>query len=183
MAHPGSLRVIAGVIGVKIVVGAAFGSLCDGVIQPGQLAHNDENHLHMHCHDTGGAWPVVWAALRHTISTFAFVFIVMLAFNLAIDFVGQQTLQRILLSGRAWQPVLAGLIGLIPNCAPSVLLTELYLSGSLSFGSLLAGLCAGAGMGLVVLLRNNHNARQNVCIIGYLYAVSVLCGLVLQWIV
>lgn len=182
LAHPGSLPAIAGVVGVKIVVAALFGFLYDAILQPGQLVHSDENHLHAHCHDAGGAWSIVWAAVRHTLSTFAFVLIVMVAFNLAIGYVGEDALQRVLLSGRAWQPVLAGLIGLIPNCAPSVLLTELYLAGSLSFGSLIAGLCAGAGMGLVVLLRNNHSARQNLRIIGYLYAVSVLCGLVLQWI-
>lgn len=182
LAHPGSLPVIAGVVGVKIVVAALFGFLYDALFQPGQLVHSDENHLHAHCHHVGGAWQIAGAAARHTISTFAFVLIVMLAFHFAIDAVGQDALQRLLLSGRAWQPVLAGLIGLIPNCAPSVLLTELYLSGSLSFGSLIAGLCAGAGMGLVILLRNNHSMRQNVRIIGILYAVSALCGLALQWI-
>ena len=68
-------------------------------------------------------------------------------------------------------------MGLIPNCAVSVTLTQLYLAGSLSFGSLLAGLCSGAGLGLAVLMKMNRSKRENITITATLYAVSTLCGL------
>ena len=94
--------------------------------------------------------------------------------------VSHQGAARLLLTGSALQPLLAGLIGFIPNCAASVLLTELYLSGSLSFGSAVAGLCTGAGLGLAVLFRVNRDVKENVCIAGALYGAAVIAGLVCQ---
>jgi hypothetical protein len=81
------------------------------------------------------------------------------------------------------QPFAAALIGLIPNCAASVVLSELFISGTLSFGSLTAGLCAGAGVGLLVLFRVNRNMKQNFTLLGSLYVLSVIIGLILQLIV
>ena len=78
------------------------------------------------------------------------------------------------------QPFAAALVGLIPNCAASVLLTQLYLAGSLSFGALLAGLCSGAGLGLAVLLKMNRSRRENGQIALTLYLISALCGLAVQ---
>ena len=74
-------------------------------------------------------------------------------------------------------------MGLIPNCAVSVTLTQLYLAGSLSFGSLLAGLCSGAGLGLAVLVKMNRSRRENITITATLYAIAALCGLVVHLLV
>lgn len=79
---------------------------------------------------------------------------------------------------RPWQPVLAGLVGLIPNCVSSVLITQLYAAGQLSLGGVVAGLCTGAGVGLAVLLRANKNAKQNLFIVALLYGIGVAAGLV-----
>lgn len=75
------------------------------------------------------------------------------------------------------QPFLAALIGLIPNCAASVLLTDLYLKGMITFGSLLAGLCTGVGVGLLTLFKMNKLLKENLVIIGLLYFFGVLIGL------
>ena len=69
---------------------------------------------------------------------------------------------------------------MIPNCAASVLITELYLAGGLSFGSTIAGLCAGAGVGLAVLFRSNHSLRENLKILSLLYTISVTAGILLD---
>ena len=78
----------------------------------------------------------------------------------------------------AHAPVLAGLVGLIPNCVSSVLITQLYAAGQLSLGGVVAGLCTGAGVGLAVLLRANKNAKQNLFIVALLYGIGVAAGLV-----
>ena len=72
--------------------------------------------------------------------------------------------------------LIAAFIGLIPNCASSVVLTQTYLLGGITFGSCLAGLCANAGLGLLVLLRNGREYKRNLCIILVLYAVGIAVG-------
>ena len=79
-----------------------------------------------------------------------------------------------------FQPVIAALIGLLPNCAASVILTQLYLSGAISFASVIAGLCTGAGIGLVVLFKVNPDKKENVKIIAVLYGIAVAAGLILE---
>ena len=81
-----------------------------------------------------------------------------------------------------FQPVVAALVGLIPNCAASVLLTQLYVEGALRFSSLVAGLCTGAGVGLAVLWRVNPSWKQNLFMTGLLWAVGAAAGMVLQLI-
>ncbi|MEI3014518.1 MAG: putative manganese transporter [Ruthenibacterium lactatiformans] len=76
--------------------------------------------------------------------------------------------------------MLAGLVGLIPHCVSSVLITQLYAAGQLSLGGVVAGLCTGAGVGLAVLLRANKNAKQNLFIVALLYGIGVAAGLGLQ---
>ncbi|MDE7289873.1 MAG: hypothetical protein K2N71_10295, partial [Oscillospiraceae bacterium] len=78
-------------------------------------------------------------------------------------------------------PIVPGLGGMIPNCAASVLVTELYAEGAIPFGSAMAGLCTGAGVGLAVLFRANKNLRENLIIMGIVYAVGVLSGIILNF--
>ena len=85
-----------------------------------------------------------------------------------------------MLGDTVFQPVIAALIGLIPNCAASVILTQLYLSGAISFASVIAGLCTGAGIGLVVLFKVNPDKKENVKIIAVLYGIAVAAGLILE---
>ena len=98
----------------------------------------------------------------------------------AMELLGHDALKSMLLSGSLAQPFVTALLGLIPNCAVSVALTELYISGSLSFGSVVAGLCSGAGMGLTVLFKANKNKKENIRILGILYAISAIFGFVLM---
>ncbi len=80
------------------------------------------------------------------------------------------------------QPIIAALIGFIPNCAASAVLTKLYIGGVVSFGALIAGLCTGAGVGLMVLFRTNKNHKQNFAIMGILYVIAAVSGLIIQMI-
>ena len=79
-----------------------------------------------------------------------------------------------------FQPIVTGLVGMIPNCAASVLVTELYAEGAITFGSAMAGLCTGAGVGLAVLFRANKNVRENLIITGIVFAVGVLSGMLIN---
>ena len=98
----------------------------------------------------------------------------------AIHFVGEERISQVLLSGSVFQPFVAALIGFIPNCASSVILTELYLAGSLSFGAAVAGLCTGAGVGLAVLWKANRHPKENLLLMVLLYGSAVCTGLLSQ---
>jgi hypothetical protein len=117
--------------------------------------------------------------LRHTGKVFVFLFLVTLLINYVIHLVGEENLGAVFYANSLIQPVIAAFIGLIPNCAASVAITEGYLQGALSFGSVIAGLSANAGVGILVLLRENER-RDTLRVIGMLLAVAISAGLILQ---
>jgi hypothetical protein len=118
--------------------------------------------------------------LRHTAKMFAFLLLLTLVLNFLVEQTGPERIGAVLLKGSLFQPLLASLIGLVPNCFASVLLAELYAKGSISFGALVAGLCAGAGLGILVLLKENKTFKDTVFVIGLLLAVSIVSGIVIQ---
>lgn len=89
-------------------------------------------------------------------------------------------LSKLLMSGSIFQPLVAGLIGLIPNCASSVLLTELFLSNNISFASIIAGLSSGSGLGMVILFKENKNIKENLKILGLVYLLGVSVGIIIE---
>ena len=192
LANPGSLGLMGQLLLTKALLAVAVGLVADlifrrvrrGKIQAEQGLHGEDHHHHHHgcisCDAYRGRHPLLRAAAVHTLQIFAFVVAIMLALNLAIALIGTENLSRLLLQNSLWQPVLAALIGAIPNCASSVLLTELYLSGSLTFGSVVAGLTTGAGLGLVVLFKQNRDKRQNALVFAILLAVGIGAGIALQ---
>ena len=98
-------------------------------------------------------------------------------------FVGADSAAAFLGSLGIFQPMMAALIGLVPNCGASVLLAQLYMGGAITFGSFFAGLCSGAGIGLAVLWRVNPSWKQNLFMTGLLWFCGTCCGILLQWVV
>ena len=119
-------------------------------------------------------------ALKHTLVITLFILAINIIFGFALHFLGEERLGALLLSDRLIQPFVAALIGLIPNCAVSVMITNLYVEGALSFGSAVAGLCSGAGIGVTVLLKTNKSRKENLRIVATLYGISAVFGFVLM---
>lgn len=163
-------------LGAKVVIGVVAGFAIDFYMarwgRPRELYDLCED---CGCEEEGSG--ILKPALWHTGHILLFIFLLNLILGLAMHLLGEELLGAILLKGSVLQPFVAALAGLIPNCAVSVTLTQLYLAGSLSFGSLLAGLCSGAGLGLAVLVKMNRSRRENLQIGGLLYLISALCGL------
>ena len=154
-----------------IVVGFVLDFVLRGVLpkslRGGYTGHADEVDCHEEHNDEEGKPAPIWkAALRHTLEIFVFIFAFSLVFGLIVEGVGEDVFADLLGSMGFFQPVVAALVGLIPNCAASVLLTQLYVEGALRFSSLVAGLCTGAGVGLAVLWRTNPSWKQNLFITG-----------------
>ena len=141
-------------------------------------------HRHCDCHGHDRQIPQ-WKAfclfpLKHTLKVSFFIFAVSLAIGLLVAKFGEAGLEHFFLTGTFFQPLVAVLVGLIPNCATSVAITEIYLKGAITFGSAIAGLSASGGLGLLVLLKENKHPKENALIIGLLIFVSLTAGVVIN---
>ena len=178
LSHPGALPDLLLLLGVKLVSGIVFGLLTDLLWKrlPNRETQPPFEDLCRDCDCEHHG--IVHSALVHTVRIALFLLVVNLVLGGAIHLVGEDRISQVLLSGSVFQPLVAGLIGFIPNCAASVILTELYLSGSLSFGAVVAGLCTGAGLGLAVLFKYNRHWKENLLLTAFLYVGAVATGLV-----
>lgn len=118
----------------------------------------------------------------HTAKIFAFIFIITILINALIFVIGDDAFKAIFAGNVYLQPFIAALVGLIPNCASSVAITELYLEGAITYGALIAGLLAAGGIGLIVLLKEDKDRKDVFLIIGLLFGISVAVGLAIQFL-
>lgn len=125
---------------------------------------------------------IIWHPIKHTAKILLFVFLATLGINLLIFYIGEEKLAALLLGHTFWQPIVAALVGLIPNCAASVAITQLYLQGAISYGAVVAGLSASGGLGILVLFREQDDKKDIFKVIGLLFAISVISGLLIQYL-
>ena len=180
LGNPDQGKTVLTLLAVKVVIAVVAGYIIDLFLQKQIATPKECGNLcdHCGCHDHHAR--LLKPALRHTIKIFLYLFVFTAILNFIIEVIGIQTLSEYLLADSIFQPVIAALIGLIPNCAASVVITQLYISGAISFASAISGLCTGAGIGLVVLFKVNRDKRENIKIVLTLYALSVIAGMVLQ---
>jgi hypothetical protein len=124
-------------------------------------------------------WGLIYHPIMHCLKIMAFIFAVNVVFGLIIYLVGEEALMGALNTVKYAQPFIAGLIGLIPNCAASVVITNLFAMGGLSLGACISGLVANAGLGLTILAKQNTNKKHTLYIIFALYVISVVSGLII----
>ena len=137
-------------------------------------------HGHNHAHGGSAVKSIVLSALSHTVQVTVFIFIVTFALVAVLETVGEPAMEVFLSSNRAFAVLGSALVGIIPNCSASVVITQLYLEGVLSLAPAMAGLLVSAGVGYLVLFRTNHSMRENIAILILLYLVAVLWGFVLM---
>ena len=181
-AAPQQLPALFKLLLCKVVIAVAAGYLVDFFGRKrnrqsvGSL-HEICDHEHCGCEKHNNIWI---PALLHTVKIFGFLLLFTFLLNFLVALLGHERLETLLLHDSVFQPLAAALLGFLPNCAASVLLTQLYLEGTLSFGAVVAGLCTGAGAGLLVLFRENRHVKDNLKIMAILYAVAVVSGVLLQ---
>ncbi len=142
-------------------------------------SNDREERVRNHIHTRGSRWKhILRSAATHTIQVTGFIAIITFVFGILIEGAGHDAIASLLNGNPFLATLLAALIGLIPNCAASVAIAELYLEGLLATGPMLAGLLVSGGMGLLILFRTNYDMRQNVIIAVFIYTVSVVCGLI-----
>ena len=162
----------------KLIAGVIVGIVAD--IFFSRLAKGGEKHIHDMCEREGCKCEdgIMKSALFHTLKIFLFLLAVTFVLNLAVELVGEEKLGNFIMNKPVVGELLAGVIGLIPNCAASVVLTELYLQGGLSIGAMMSGLLVGSGVGMLVLFRMNRNLKDNLLTLAILYVSGVVFGLI-----
>lgn len=177
LAEPEMLPQIAKILLIKIAAGIVVGLLVDFIWRNQRTVHNLHDVCQeCHCEERS----ILKSALHHTGELFLFLLAVNLILGFVMAGVSEAVLEKLFLNGSIFQPFLTSLIGLIPNCAASVALTELYLAGHIAFGSLIAGLCSGAGLGMVLLFKMNKHMKDNMIILAVLYGTAVITGMLVN---
>lgn len=177
------ITTILTILGIKLVVGMIAGFCVDFVMRLRHKEEEEEKIIDLcekeHCHCEHG---IVKSSFKHTLNIFLFILIVTIIINIAIHFIGEEQISGYLQNQPILGPVIAGVIGLIPNCAASVILTQMYLQNVISVATLISGLLVGAGVGLAVLFKMNKGIKQNFKIVTLLYGIGVIAGIVIELI-
>ena len=180
ISEKASVSFIVIVLVAKVLIGVFWGFLIDLVFFRNENAHEHITIHTMceqeHCNCDKG---ILGSAVKHTAQILGFILVVTLALNVVLELVGEDALSGLILNHKVYGPLIASLIGLIPNCAASVVITELYLEGGMGVGSLIAGLLSGAGIGWLILLRASHNIKKTLKVIGLLYVLGALSGIII----
>ena len=173
------------ILGIKILIGIFAGIIIDLIINKFIKNEKEENNIvniceHDHCHCEESIWK---SAVKHTANVFIFIFIITLLLNIVIEYIGEDTLAGLISDKPILTALIGCIIGLIPNCASSVILTQLYLSNVVSLAVMIGGLLVNAGVGLLVLFKVNHNLKENIKIVLGLYAIGVISAILLQFVI
>lgn len=176
---------IALLLASKLVIGVVTGLIVDLVYKRKESLPGNElcRDCGCHHHDHGFLKSVLFPALRHVVGILIFLLIVTFLLNFAVELIGEDMLASLLGGDSILQPIICAVFGFIPNCAASVVITELYMAGGLSFGSAVAGLCTGAGAGLLVLFRANRNQKENLFIVAVMFIAAVSSGILLHLVI
>jgi hypothetical protein len=175
IGHNASIVLIIKILLVKFITGLVFGFIIDLIFRKKEKEDIKDFCELEDCDCNHG---VLKSSIIHTLKTFLYILIISFLLNLAMFYFGEDLLSKILMKNNPFGVIITSLIGLIPNCSSSVLLTELYLNDIISIGKLLSGVLVNAGVGLLILFRFNKNKKENFKIIGILLAIGVLVGFI-----
>lgn len=168
---------IAEVLLIKIIVGIICGFIIDLVYRKKEKVEIQEFCHDKHCDCEHS---ILKSTLKHTFDIFLFIFIISFVLNLTFSYLGEEVISSILMKNSIFGSFLTSLLGLIPNCFSSVLITQLYLKNTISFASMIGGLLTGSGVALLVLFRVNKNKKENFRILLLLYLIGALTGLLIS---
>ncbi len=176
------------ILGIKAVIGILAGFLVDFLVRNvHRRLHQPEDHMQIdklcereHCHCEEEEESILKSAAIHTLHIFLFILGFTIICNLIIAVIGEDTLAGYLQGQPILSHLIAGLIGLIPNCAASVVLTQLYLDGLITFGSAMSGLLVAAGIGVLILFRVNDDTKKNIQILLILFLLGTAAGALLD---
>lgn len=179
ISEKSDFSLIASILIIKVIIGMVCGLIIDFIIKQKEESKIEDFCLDKHCDCSHG---ILKSSIKHTINIIIFIFIISLIINIFISYYSDEELKKIFLKNSVFSPFLASLIGLIPNCAASIILIELFLKKIISFGTVLAGLLSSSGVSLLVLFKTNKKLKENIIILLLVYFIGVIFGLIFNFI-
>ena len=180
LADGSSFKTIALILSIKFIVGMLSGYLIDLFLRKQKKPKEDyeicENE-NCHCEKS-----LLVSSLIHTFKILVFLIIITFILNVLFEYVGNNVLTSIFMKNSIFGPFLTSLIGLIPNCGSSIIISKLYLEGMISLGATISGLLTGSGVALLVLFRTNKNLKENFLILMLVYLIGALVGIIISLI-
>ena len=174
-------KLMFGIVGFKVILGIIVGLIVDFIYKnKTEKNHESIHHMCEHDHCDCAHSNVFVSSLLHTLKTAIFVLVANILIGIAIFYIGEDNISNLLLNHNILGYFISSLIGLIPNCAASIIITEVYLNKLISIGTLIAGLLTGAGLGILLLFKNNKNMKENLTILGIVYFVGVIAGIIID---
>ena len=165
---------------IKLFIGMLAGFIIDKIFRVKKEKKNYDICEEEHCHCKES---IIISSLKHTLNIVVFILLINFILNICFNYLGQDYLSKILLKDSFFGPFISSLIGLIPNCGASVMLTELYINNAINFGSLISGLLTGSGIAIMILFKTNKHFLENLKIVGILYLIGVLSGIIIELII
>lgn len=178
LSEHADLSLIIVIILIKISVGIIYGYIIDLVMRKRKIKkYNYDICESDHCDCEHG---IIKSTLTHTIKTIFFIFIIILIVNILFNSLSTNVIEKIFMKNNIFSPFLGSLIGLIPNCGASIVITELFLNHTINFGTFMAGLLTGNGVALLILFKSNKNMKENISILAILYILGAFTGILLE---
>lgn len=171
------IKIIVHIILIKIALGMFYGLAIDFFFRQKENKEKYTICEEEHCHCENG---IILSSIKHTLNTVLFIILTSFIINVLFVYIGEDYLSKILLKDSIISPFITCLIGLIPNCGSSIILTELYLNSAISFSSFIAGLLTGSGTALLILIKSNKNMKENIMIIALIYLLGAFSGVIIN---
>lgn len=187
ISESASVGLILQILAIKLVIGVVAGFAVDIITRFINKKKEDNvvenvSHLceHEHCDCEHGIFK---SSLKHTLNIFLFIIIITFILNIGIHFIGEENISNFITRFPTVGILICALVGFIPNCASSVIITELYLTNLISMGAMISGLLVGSGIGMLVLFKSNKNIKENLKIAGILYLIGIISGFIINLVI
>lgn len=179
LSEQAELSLIIGILVIKVIIGMIWGIIIDSLIVKNKKDAIKDFCEEEHCDCEHG---LIKSTIKHTLNIIIFITIIEFILNIIVSYLGVDTLEKIFMKNSIFGSFLTSLIGLIPNCGASVIVTELYLNNAITLGSMLAGLLTGSGVALLILFKVNKNIKENIKILMTIYGIGVISGVIIDMI-
>ena len=178
LSQKASFKVILASILIKVIIGMISGIIIDFILRKKEKNIEIDNEIckeeNCHCKDH-----LIVSVLKHTLSITLFIMFISFILNILIDYTGIFDENNIIMNN-TFTVFLTSIIGLVPNCGASVMITTLYLKGVISFSALISGLLTGSGVAIIILFKSNKNIKENLIILSVVYFIGVISGLIIE---